>query len=694
MMIQEAGTRPHWREIFQNPKSQWQARDEFNRICAEALTRDLRACRFRGALRGGEVGLMCVLRNEAARLPLFFEHYRKLGVDRFFMVDNGSTDGSADLLLAEPQADVFTTDASYFGSYYGIYWYNAIARACGRGHWLLMADADELLVYDGMDGHDIKAFAAWLDSEGCDRVHAPMIDLYVSGVIGKRRRSVAEALAEDCWFDTTGYRTSRWPAGWILTGGPRERLFNTGAEKYPHWISKYPFFRMKEETVLFDAHFLWPWDSRYRGPEAALLHLKMLDDFIERCAISERENQHVFNSAAYRLINQRLAEKPLLRAAYDGSRRYSGFESLVAEGMLLPLGWNAPANSRAGEALEFPSATWHGRVNWGYTLPVSGIVWKRRDEFNALSRRSLSAHLREVRCRGALAPGEIGAVCVVRNEVERLPLFFEHYKALGVNRFFMVDNLSDDGTHELLLEEPSADVFLARATFNEGAGGLYWANGIARDYCRNNWIVRPDADELLVYDGMERHGLAGLRDWLAARGMDRLYAMMLDVYPAGDLGVRKRSIRDVLTGDCWFDSEGYELTAGQGGWLLTGGPRHRLLRGDGEEPYTHWLSKYPFFQVTDETAIVDHHWLWPIDWTRRQPLGALLHLKLMDDFIERSAGFEREGQHAAESGAYRAMNREMARLGGVNFFHAKSRRYRGPQSLLRYRVMGAIDWST
>ena len=146
-------------------KSQWQARDAFNEICAQALARDLQAVRFRGPLIEGEVGLICVLRNKSARLPLFFEHYRELGVDRFFMIDNASSDGSADLLLAEPRADIFTTSASYLGSYNGIYWYNAIAQAYGRGHWLLMADADELLVYSGMGEHDLKAFAAWLEKQ-------------------------------------------------------------------------------------------------------------------------------------------------------------------------------------------------------------------------------------------------------------------------------------------------------------------------------------------------------------------------------------------------------------------------------------------------------------------------------------------------------------------------------------------------
>ena len=50
----------------------------------------------------GEIRLFTRLRNEAVRLPWLFDFYRRQGVDRFFVVDNGSDDGSRDWLLAQP----------------------------------------------------------------------------------------------------------------------------------------------------------------------------------------------------------------------------------------------------------------------------------------------------------------------------------------------------------------------------------------------------------------------------------------------------------------------------------------------------------------------------------------------------------------------------------------------------------------
>ena len=57
------------------------------------------------------LAFVCV-RDEALRLPWFLEYYRQAGVDHFFVVDNGSSDGSTDYLLSQP--DVFLYGSSGF----------------------------------------------------------------------------------------------------------------------------------------------------------------------------------------------------------------------------------------------------------------------------------------------------------------------------------------------------------------------------------------------------------------------------------------------------------------------------------------------------------------------------------------------------------------------------------------------------
>ena len=77
------------------------------------------------AIGGDEVLVVGCLRNEMLRLPAFLEHYRRLGVSRFLLVDNGSDDGSRELLLAQPDVTVFHTDQSYAESGCGIAWHTA-----------------------------------------------------------------------------------------------------------------------------------------------------------------------------------------------------------------------------------------------------------------------------------------------------------------------------------------------------------------------------------------------------------------------------------------------------------------------------------------------------------------------------------------------------------------------------------------
>jgi hypothetical protein len=63
---------------------------------------------------GSDEILCCtVARNEAARLPHFLDHHRKLGIDRFLVVDNGSTDESRDYLLSQPDVHVWSSKSSF-----------------------------------------------------------------------------------------------------------------------------------------------------------------------------------------------------------------------------------------------------------------------------------------------------------------------------------------------------------------------------------------------------------------------------------------------------------------------------------------------------------------------------------------------------------------------------------------------------
>lgn len=681
------GTYRDWIANLPATGEEWLERDEFNEISARAFAEQLRPARSSGSLKPGDIVLIAIVRNEAARLPLFFAHYKKLGVTRFLMVDNASDDATLDLLLAEPLADIFYTSASYREARSGIYWINGLARALCIGHWTLVADADELMVYDGMERHDLRELCSWLERNEQDRLFTPMIDIYPQGVIGETGRSVTDNLEQDSWFDATGYALQRRAVGWLVTGGPRQRLFGEGALIHSEWASKYPLLRMDEDKVLVNAHFLWPRDRGPPRPFGALVHLKFMDDFTERSIRYVREGQHHDGSRKYQEITKKLAEAPRQTAIYPKSERYSGPASFIRRNILLPIDWEATGGLALAHYRTLGDIDYRLWTGMGRPVRISA---SEREEFEDFSRRAFDKHLQIVRSRGHLDTGEIGLICVLRNEAARLPLFFDHYKQLGVTRFFMIDNNSDDGSRAVLLAEPKADVFHAHASFQEGQGGLYWAHAVARHYGQGNWLVRADADELLVYDGMDEHDLGALARWLAERGMDRIFAPMIDLYPSVPLGQSSQTIEELIASDSWFDNDGYSLTKWPQGWRLTGGPRHRLFHQDDSHRNLIW--KYPLFDMRSDTLIYNHHWLWPDDEVTTGALGAMVHLKLMHDFIERSLRYAGEGQHFNNSNAYRVISRKMKEKPEVVAFYEGSKRYRGPRSLLRHGMLMPIDW--
>jgi glycosyl transferase family 2 len=119
-----------------------------------------------------EVRAFMTVRDEILRLSRTFEHYRKIGVARFFVIDNGSTDGSKEFLLAQPDCHVFVTRNSYAESVYGVEWQNALLNEYGVNHWCLIVDADEWFVYPGFESRPLSDFTAYLDRSGAQGVFA------------------------------------------------------------------------------------------------------------------------------------------------------------------------------------------------------------------------------------------------------------------------------------------------------------------------------------------------------------------------------------------------------------------------------------------------------------------------------------------------------------------------------------------
>ena len=125
--------------------------------------------------------LICAtkVRNEADVLPHFFSHHMALGVKRFIVVDNGSSDGLAEVCEHVRDAEITVIEApySYAGNRAGMAWINEILEA-GLCDWLLHLDADERFVFPDCEHRSLPDLLDHFDRRGETAAPAFMLDMY------------------------------------------------------------------------------------------------------------------------------------------------------------------------------------------------------------------------------------------------------------------------------------------------------------------------------------------------------------------------------------------------------------------------------------------------------------------------------------------------------------------------------------
>ncbi len=289
----------------------------------------------------------CV-RNEAARLPFWLAHYRKLGVAHFLIVVNDSDDGSLAYLAKQEDVSVWQTDESYRKTRFGMDWLGALQRKHAHGHWSVTVDADELLIYPAHDTRDLRQLTSWLDKKGRVSFGATMLDLYpqgpLSGAVYQAGDDPTEALG---WYDASPYWAQLQPKYWNLwvQGGPRARMFFADDPDRAPTLNKIPLVRWSRRfTYVSSMHTMLPrhLNQTYdlRGEVKAngvLLHTKFLDEIIEKSAEERMRQEHFGDPAQYAKYYDALVADPVLWT--QSSQKYCGWADLVARGLMEPADW-------------------------------------------------------------------------------------------------------------------------------------------------------------------------------------------------------------------------------------------------------------------------------------------------------------------------------------------------------------------
>ncbi|MXQ08308.1 glycosyltransferase family 2 protein [Alphaproteobacteria bacterium GH1-50] len=311
--------------------------------------RDLAPVSDRTDLIGkGNILAFLSVRNEKPRLPYFLDYYRRLGVDHFLFVDNGSDDGGCEYLAAQPDVSVWRTNASYRRSRYGTDWMNWLKFRYGHGHWTLTLDPDEFLVYPFCDTRPLSALCDWLDQSGIRSFGTLMVDMYPKGPLsGLSYREGQDPFSLADWFDPGNYSISKNPKYgnlWIQ-GGPRARVYFPDAPEEAPSLNKIPLVRWdRKYAFVSSTHMLLPRGlnqvyDRKGGEKTSgcLLHAKFLDSLIEKAAEEVVRREHFARGREYAAYH--LTEHGRHGLWCKWSERLTGWRQLETLGLMSKGNW-------------------------------------------------------------------------------------------------------------------------------------------------------------------------------------------------------------------------------------------------------------------------------------------------------------------------------------------------------------------
>ncbi len=300
------------------------------------------------SIEPGDILLFCTFRNEDIRLPYFFEYYRNLGVDHFLMVDNGSSDGGSAFAAEQPDVSLWSTQAGYGNSRFGMDWLTYLQWRYAHGHWALTVDVDEFFVYPFCDTRPLAALGDWLDASDVRSFGTMMLDMYPKGPVNQAvyERGMDPLQIAD-WFDTGNYtisRNKRMRNLWIQ-GGPRARAFFVDNPEKAPALNKVPFVKWSRRyTYVSSTHMILPrglnlvYDQQ--GGEktsGVLLHAKFLNTFGDRAKEEASRGEHYGGADEY----QRYADMPEQEADLwsKWSAQYLNWRQLEGLGLMSKGNW-------------------------------------------------------------------------------------------------------------------------------------------------------------------------------------------------------------------------------------------------------------------------------------------------------------------------------------------------------------------
>ncbi len=249
------------------------------------------------------LAVVACLRNEMFMLPHFLDHYRRLGVRAFVMVDNCSDDGSLEYLLEQPDVAVFSADTPYGKSQYGVAWQLAVLGNLRVGRWSLLADIDELLVYPGWEKTKLPRLLAGKAWQDVDAARIYMLDMYPRGPLSEVTFESGDPFAEAGFVERQPFLRVSTARGAFsdsptVTSALRHRLI-PGSRSELFVAQKYALVKYKP-WMRFSAGLHYVADLKLAEQEMIFAHFKYNAHFRQKALDEVARGEHFNDAEEYR----------------------------------------------------------------------------------------------------------------------------------------------------------------------------------------------------------------------------------------------------------------------------------------------------------------------------------------------------------------------------------------------------------
>ena len=316
-----------WRSLVSLKDFFWQCKNKYGYILSSLKMKRIDSLSIPNS--PDEIRLFTKVRNESLRLPYFIKYYKKMGVDRFFIIDNDSTDGTLPFLLSQKNTHVFRTKECYKKANSGHKWLEILLSKYGKGHWCLVVDADEILIYPHYEKVSIRELCRFLEKEKSTALSCLFLDMYANKAIRLAQYNRGDnPLHSFPYFDKNTHYIERGPIpkysnACLYIGGVRKRVF--GVKPY---LNKIPLFKFKSSVSLCRGqHFIIGADLS--SIEGAVLHFMFTSNFTSKVLEEAKREKYSDNAKMYKVYAKKISKNLNLNLYYPDSIKFKNSRQLV-----------------------------------------------------------------------------------------------------------------------------------------------------------------------------------------------------------------------------------------------------------------------------------------------------------------------------------------------------------------------------